>query len=187
MDRQAGLLVPLCHRCSQALHPHFDIRCVLHPLLLDEDHNNGGHAVRGQGQFLERQGTFCSTQELLFVKRVTNYGTLEEDVYETAHLEILPPRQRSAAQDLSSQDADGLWRITCLNSLRTILLYNDDRHWNKKLKSEFLQSVWNVLNRNSTSGDKSYYGYNRQEKAERDARWREEVSSSIEQEALPGK
>jgi len=86
------------------------------------------------------------------VKRVTNYGTLEEDVYETAHLEILPPRQRSAAQDLSSQDADGLWRITCLNSLRTILLYNDDRHWNKKLKSEFLQSVWNVLNRNSTSG-----------------------------------
>ena len=43
-------------------------------------------------------------KELLFVKRVTNYGTVEEDVYETAHLEILPPRQRSGAQDLSSQD-----------------------------------------------------------------------------------
>jgi len=86
------------------------------------------------------------------VKRVTNYGTLEEDVYETAHLEILPPRQRSAAQDLSSQDADGLWRITCLNSQRSILLYNDDRHWNKKLKAEFLQSVSYLSHRNSTSG-----------------------------------
>lgn len=51
---------------------------------------------------------------------------VEEDIYETAHLEILPPRQRSATQDLSSQDSDGLWRITCLNSHRSILLYNNE-------------------------------------------------------------
>ena len=81
-------------------------------------------------------------KELLFVKRVNNYGMLEEDVYETAHLEILPPRQRSGAQDLSSQDSDGLWRISCLNTHRSILLYNDDRHWNSKLKAEFLNSVF---------------------------------------------
>lgn len=80
-------------------------------------------------------------QELIFVKRVNNYGMVEEDVYETAHLEILPPRQRSGVQDLSSQDADGLWRITCLNSQRNILLYNNDAFWNRKLKGPFLQSV----------------------------------------------
>lgn len=75
------------------------------------------------------------------MKRINNYGQLEEDVYETAHLEILPPRQRSAVQDLSSQDADGLWRIACLNTKRTILLYNNDQYWNRKLKTEFINSV----------------------------------------------
>ena len=75
------------------------------------------------------------------MKRVNNYGMVEEDVYETAHLEILPPRQRTGVQNLSSQDADGLWRITCLNSHRSILLYNNDQFWNRKLKGNFLESV----------------------------------------------
>ena len=88
------------------------------------------------------------------MKRINNYGLLEEDVYETAHLEILPPRQRSAVQDLSSQDADGLWRIACLNSKRTILLYNNDLYWNRKLKANFINSVPLNLSRNSISGTK---------------------------------
>lgn len=91
-------------------------------------------------------------QELLFVKRVNNFGGVEEDVYETAHLEILPPRQRGGVQDLSSQDADGLWRITCLNSQRNILLYNNDAYWNRKLKGPFLQSVLNFLYSSLTFG-----------------------------------
>lgn len=33
--------------------------------------------------------------------------------------------------------------------------------------------------------DKSYYGYNRQEQAEREAKRREDLKSSMEQEALP--
>jgi hypothetical protein len=91
----------------------------------------------------------------LFVKRINNYFMVEEDVYETAHLEILPPRQRSAVKDLSSQDADGLWRITCLNTKNTILLYNDEQYWNRKLKTEFLSSVFLALCRNSTSGTRA--------------------------------
>lgn len=75
------------------------------------------------------------------MKRINNYGFVEEDVYETSHLEILPPRQRSGVKDLSSQDSDGLWRITCLNSHRQLLLYNNDQFWNRKLKAEFLHSV----------------------------------------------
>jgi len=30
--------------------------------------------------------SYSKDKELLFVKRVNNFGTLEEDVYETAHL-----------------------------------------------------------------------------------------------------
>lgn len=124
--------------------------------------------------------SYSKDKELLFVKRINNFGLVEEDVYETAHLEILPPRQRSAVQDLSSQDTDGLWRIACLNTKRSILLYNEDQYWNRKLKAEFISSKLNFW-------DKSYYGYNRKEDAEQNARWREEVFNSIEQEALPGK
>lgn len=87
---------------------------------------------------------FWLIQELLFVKRVNNYCMVEEDVYETAHLEILPPRQRSAVKDLSSQDEDGLWRITCMNTQKQILLYNNSNYWNHKLKDEFLRSVVSV-------------------------------------------
>lgn len=122
--------------------------------------------------------SYSKDKELLFVKRVNNFGGVEEDVYETAHLEILPPRQRGGVQDLSSQDADGLWRITCLNSQRNILLYNNDAYWNRKLKGPFLQSFLNLW-------DKSYYGYNRQEQQAHDQKWREEVFNSINQEALP--
>lgn len=35
--------------------------------------------------------------------------------------------------------------------------------------------------------DKSYYGYNRKEQAEKNAKWREEVLETINQEALPEK
>nr|BAJ99754.1 predicted protein [Hordeum vulgare subsp. vulgare] len=124
--------------------------------------------------------SYSKDKELIFVKRVNNFGQVEEDVYETAHLEILPPRQRSGVKDLSSQDADGLWRITCLNSQRNIILYNNDAFWNRKLKAPFLQSFLNLW-------DKSYYGYNRKEQEEHDRKWREEVFNSINQEALPSK
>lgn len=124
--------------------------------------------------------SYSKDKELLFVKRINNYFMVEEDVYETAHLEILPPRQRSAVKDLSSQDSDGLWRITCLNTKNTLLLYNDEQYWNRKLKTEFINSKLNFW-------DKSYYGYNRKESAEQEARWREEVFNSLDQQALPGK
>lgn len=65
---------------------------------------------------------------------MSTYGQIVEEIFETAHLEILPPKQRSGVKDLSSQDEDGIWRVTCLNTGRCILLYNDPAHWNRKLK-----------------------------------------------------
>jgi hypothetical protein len=148
-------VVSLRNRRPQALHSHLDRWCLLHCLCHDESHHHNRKPVRCQGQLLKGQGISIAMQELLFVKRVNNYGMLVEDVYETAHLEILPPRQRSAAQDLSSQDADGLWRITCLNSQRSLLLYNNDQFWNRKLKTAFINSVPFFLERNLTSGTRA--------------------------------
>ena len=78
---------------------------------------------------------------MLFVKRVDLHGVTYEEVYETAHLEIVPPAQKSGVADLSSQDDDGIWRITDLNSNKFLLLYNDKNHWNLNLRDEFFQKV----------------------------------------------
>lgn len=93
------------------------------------------------------------------MKRVNLHGILEEEVYETAHLEILPPYQRSGVADLSSYDDDGLWRVSCLNSQRNFVLYNNSANWNKKLKDDFIQNRLKMW-------DKSYYGFTRKEAAE---------------------
>lgn len=68
---------------------------------------------------------------------------MEEEVYEAAHLEILPPTNKSALSGLSSQDDDGIWRVTCLNTQRTFLLYNDPLHWNTNLRKGFFKQVYN--------------------------------------------
>lgn len=106
------------------------------------------------------------------------HGFIQEEVYEAAHLEIMPPSSRSAVGTLSSQDEDGLWRVTCLNTQKTMLLYNDPKHWNRSLRQEFFNKTLNLW-------DKSYYGYNREEEAENNRKWREEAEASLDQEALP--
>ena len=90
----------------------------------------------------------------------------------------MPPSQKSMVSTLSSQDADGLWRVTCMNTQQTMLLYNDPKHWNSSLREDFFSKTLNLW-------DKSYYGYNREETEENNRRWREEAEASLDQEALP--
>lgn len=45
---------------------------------------------------------FSKDKELLFVTRVSIFGSTEEEVYEVAHLEHLPPSVRSGVKDLSA-------------------------------------------------------------------------------------
>lgn len=104
----------------------------------------------------------------MFVKRVDNHGITEEEVFEMAHLEILPPSNKAGVSALSSQDDDGLWRITCLNSQRTMLVYSNPKNWNTELRAEFFKRTLGLW-------DKSYYGFTRDEEAENKRKWREEV------------
>lgn len=43
------------------------------------------------------------------------------------HLEIVPPAVRGSVQNMSSQDEDGLWQITCLNTQTRIYAYKEDK------------------------------------------------------------
>lgn len=85
----------------------------------------------------------------MFVKRVDLHGVTYEEVYETAHLEIVPPAQKTGVADLASYEEDGLWRITDLNTGKFLLVYNDRNHWNHNLREEFFQKVTFVIIKDS--------------------------------------
>lgn len=70
---------------------------------------------------------YSKDKELVFVTRVSLYGSTEEEVYETAHLECLPPSVKSGVQHLSFQEADGIWDVTCMNTQKILALYNENK------------------------------------------------------------
>lgn len=86
---------------------------------------------------------YSKDKELLFVTRISPYCSLEEEVYEVHHLEILPPSVKAGVAHLSSQDDDGLWDINCLASHRNLVVSNEDKYWNTSLKKEFFDKVMN--------------------------------------------
>lgn len=70
---------------------------------------------------------YSKDRELIFVTRVTPYGSTEEEVYETAHLEILPPSVKAGLQHSSFLDEDGIWDVTCMNTQNVLALENNDK------------------------------------------------------------
>ena len=84
---------------------------------------------------------YSKDKELIFVTRLSPFGGAEEEVYETAHLECLPPSVKAGIKHLSMQDSDGIWDITDMNSQEVMALYNEDKFWNPKLKQEFIQKT----------------------------------------------
>lgn len=103
--------------------------------------------------------SYSVDKELIFLKRVGTLGRLREEVVEAAHLEVPPPTAISRIGDLSSADPNGIWRITNLASvdyLDSILLYNNDKYWNPKLKEEFLSQVIIFLFRDWDFGVKQF-------------------------------
>lgn len=97
---------------------------------------------------------YSKDKELLFVTRVSPYGATEEEVFEVAHLEMLPPSVKTAVPFLSSQDKDGLLDITCMNTSKSLVLYNEDKYWNPELKKDFLKSVSNLWAKDVIDNDR---------------------------------
>lgn len=88
--------------------------------------------------------------ELLFVQTTNWDGTEKEEAFEMEHLEIVPPSVKSGVKYLSSQDDDGLYLVTCLNSQKQFYVYKEDAYWNRSLKNAFLERVTRLW-------DDSYY------------------------------
>lgn len=88
---------------------------------------------------------FSKDRELLFVTRVSPYGSTDEEVYEMAHIEILPPSVKSAIGLLSSQDNDGLYDASCLNTQRSLLFYGDQKYWNPSERKNFFDRTMNLF------------------------------------------
>jgi len=87
---------------------------------------------------------YSKDKELVFVTRISPFCSTVEEVYEVQHLEALPPSVKAAVADLSSQDTDGLWDVTCLASHRNLVLYNQDQYWNPAQRKDFFDRVFNL-------------------------------------------
>lgn len=86
---------------------------------------------------------YSKDKELLYVTRINRVCALEEEAFEVQHLEILPPSVKAGVSDMSSQDYDGLYDIVCMNSHKTIVVYNEEKYWNPSLRKEFFDKVMN--------------------------------------------
>jgi len=66
-----------------------------------------------------------------------------------------------------------------MNTQSELLFYNDKRYWNPNLRKQFFFSHLNMW-------DKSYYGYNRPEKEQREQQWNDYLNESFtEKKELP--
>ena len=70
---------------------------------------------------------YSKDKELIFVTRISPYGSADEEVYETAHLECLPPSVKAGLPHMSFQDSEGIIDVTCMNTQKILALYNEDK------------------------------------------------------------
>ena len=87
---------------------------------------------------------FNKNKDLVFITK--NAGVIfprtTEEVYETTHLQVLPPTPKSGYEFVSDRT---VFTITCMNSHDTIKVNSDPKYWNPELKYEFdnhLYSLW---------------------------------------------
>lgn len=94
---------------------------------------------------------FNRSRDLVFVTSLDWLGRKNEKVYETEHLEILPPSTRTATSFIDNSEK-GMTALKCLNSDEIFLLHNNPKYWNKDERSDFLTGLKRLW-------DKSYYEY----------------------------
>ncbi|EGR31428.1 hypothetical protein IMG5_109990 [Ichthyophthirius multifiliis] len=120
---------------------------------------------------------YSKDKELLFVTRISPFGSTKEEVYEVAHLEHLPPSVKSGVKDMSCQDSNGLVDIICMNTQRSLVFYLEEQYWNPKIRNDFF---------NQTNGmwSKDYTGLNRLEQQEWDLQQQVVVGENLEKKPL---
>ena len=79
---------------------------------------------------------FNKNRDLVFVTQVggTFFAKEIEEVYETSHLQVLPPSVQTGFRDVSDRK---LFTIHCMNQSTSFRVYTDSSYWNPELKEEF--------------------------------------------------
>ena len=87
---------------------------------------------------------FNKNRDLVFVTKVGGivFQKPVEHVYETTHLQVIPPAPGTAYEGL---DERKIFSITCMNSQESFRLSKDPKYWNPDLRKDFfshLHSLW---------------------------------------------
>lgn len=87
---------------------------------------------------------FNKDKDLVFVTKVKGiYFPREvEEVYETTHLQVLPPAPKSGYENVSERT---VFTISCMNTHTNFRVSNDPIYWNPELREDFYQhlhSLW---------------------------------------------
>ena len=86
---------------------------------------------------------FSADKELVFVTKMkgTFFTKPYEEVYETSHLQVLPP----AVRTFDDTTKDQLLTISCMNTGESFIVYKDNKYWNPKISKTFkahIHSMW---------------------------------------------
>lgn len=86
---------------------------------------------------------FNKNRDLVFVTKVGgNFFAKEvEEVYETTHLQVLPPSVQTGFRDVSDRK---LFTIHCLNQTTSFRVYSDPSYWNPELKDDFYGHLFHL-------------------------------------------
>lgn len=87
---------------------------------------------------------FNKNRDLVFVTKVggTFFAKEIEEVYETTHLQVLPPSVETGYMDVNDRK---LFTISCMTSHVNFRVYKNPSYWNPELKEEFfghLHHLW---------------------------------------------
>jgi hypothetical protein len=87
---------------------------------------------------------FNKNRDLVFVSKVggTFFAKEIEEVYETTHLQVLPPSVKTGFEGVSTR---AIFRISCMASHESFSVYTNPQYWNPELKEEFqdhLHHLW---------------------------------------------
>lgn len=83
---------------------------------------------------------FNKNRDLVFVTKVggTFFAKETEEVYETTHLQVLPPSVETGYMDVSERK---VFTISCMASHVNFRVYNNPSYWNPELREEFYEHL----------------------------------------------
>lgn len=84
---------------------------------------------------------FNAEKDLLFISKAEGSFFIyeEEEVYEVAHLQVLPPTPRTG---LDNAEHGTYFTLSCMNTQENMILKKDPKYWNPELYKDFKNHIY---------------------------------------------